>query len=459
VVTNAGIGDIAQGEALGKDSCAFAIRSRTNVGDVRGLHAREHPNPFAAYLTPGDGAMSAHGIVAWLDLVARFRGLLSRTPVPAETTRESKTFTVSALTTRVASSLADVGLTADEWNKLAAQSVTNSVFQTHEWTVSWLAAFGDEYEPLLVVAADDGHISGVAPLAIDTSQGERVIRFVGDGRADYCDFLGTRHNPEAATALVDEIFANDRWDILELNNVREDSETAAIVRGRSARYGYHVLSNEMYVCPTLLVAGHEKAARAIGDKPSLRRRENYFRRRGRLVCRDLKTEAEIAPYLDQFFEQHIERWSATGKSPSLFVDERNRTFYRHLTRSLTARDWLLFSVIEFDGEPIAFHFGFDYDSKVLWYKPSFNIKYAAAAPGLVMVQHLIRHAIGQHRTELDFTVGNEPFKRRFTNHERRTVRVRVFRDSLRFQRERLRGTVASAIKWVWHLGASVGSIA
>jgi len=397
--------------------------------------------------------MSAPGTVAWLDLVSRFRRLLSTSRDSAETVRESNTLSASGRI-RVASSLADVGLTADEWNTLAAQSATNSVFQTHEWTLSWLWAFGDEYQPLLVVASDNGHVSGVAPLVIDTRQGERVIRFAGDGRADYCDILGARNNPEVATALVDAICADDRWDVIELNNIPEDSLTADIVRRRSTRYGYQVLSNEMFVCPTLLVAGHEKEARAIGEKPSLRRRENHFRRRGRLVCRDLKTEAEVAPYLDRFFEQHIERWSSARSSPSLFVNDRNKAFYRRLTTSLAAKGWLLFTVIEFDDEPIAFHFGFDYDSTITWYKPSFNVKYASAAPGLVLVQHLIRHAIEQNRTELDFTVGNEPFKRRFTNHERRTVSVRVFRDSLRFQRERLRGTVASAIKSVWRAGAA-----
>lgn len=397
--------------------------------------------------------MSANGTVARLDLLSRFRRLLSPSRASAETIRESNTRSASARI-RVASSLSDVGLTADEWNTLAAQSATHSVFQTHEWTLSWLAEFGDEYEPLMVVATDNGQVSGVAPLVTDTREGHRVIRFAGDGRADYCDVLSRRDNPTVVTALIDAILTNDRWDVIELNNIPEDSRTADIVRSHCSRSGYHVLSNEMYVCPTLLVAGHEEPARAIAEKPSLRRRENYFRRQGRLVCRDLKTEAEVAPYLDRFFEQHIERWSSARTSPSLFVNDRNKAFYRRLTKSLAARGWLLFTVIEFDDEPIAFHFGFDYDSTVTWYKPSFNIKYAPAAPGLVLVQHLIRYAIEQKRAELDFTVGNEPFKRRFTNHERRTISVRVFRDSWRFQRERLRGTVASAIKSIWRVGAA-----
>ena len=395
--------------------------------------------------------MSEHSSVSF-DVASRLRRLFGR---PAQASHVAIT-AASPTKIHIASSLAGTGLTADQWNTLASQGTTNSVFQTHEWTLSWLAAFGDEFEPLLAIASDNDRVTAVAPLVIDRRNGDRVFRFAGDGRADYCDFLGTRDNREVVTALVDAIFADDRWNVIELNNIPEGSLTADVVRDRSAHYGYQVLSNEMYVCPTLVVAGQQSAACAVFDKPSLRRRENYFRRRGRLVCRDLKTEAEIAPYLDRFFEQHIARWHASGKAPSLFLNDRNRTFYRHLTANVAAKGWLLFSVIEFDDEPIAFHFGFDYDATVTWYKPSFSVKYAAGSPGLVLVRHLIGYAIDQGRNELDFTVGDEPFKRRFTNHARRTVSVRVFRNSLRFLRERSRRAVVSAIRSVSRAGAPVG---
>jgi CelD/BcsL family acetyltransferase involved in cellulose biosynthesis len=423
------------------------------------------------------GSVSERNGVPWFDVAARLRRLIGgserKRPAAARDVYEqremagdmppSSTPTIraevgpppSTTTVQIASSLTDVGLTADEWNALATQGTTNSVFQTYEWTLSWLTAFGDEFEPRLVVASDNHGVTGVAPFVIDRRQGDRVIRFLGDGRADYCDVLANSDHPEVTRALVDAIFADDRWDVIELNNIPEHSLTTEILRDRSTHFGYQVLTDDLYVCPTLLVAGHRTAACEVFDKASLRRRENYFRRRGRLACRDLKTEAEIEPYLDQFFAQHIERWSATQRGPSLFLKDRNRQFYRHLTTNVAGKGWLLFTVIEFEDDPIAFHFGFDYNSTLTWYKPSFNIRYGSASPGLVLVRHLVGYALDQGRDELDFTVGDEPFKRRFTNYTRRTVRVRVFRDSLRFFRERSRRTVKSAIRSVTRVGASI----
>jgi CelD/BcsL family acetyltransferase involved in cellulose biosynthesis len=47
-----------------------------------------------------------------------------------------------------------------------------------------------------------------------------------------------------------------------------------------------------------------------------------------------------------------------------------------------------------------------------------------------MVRHLIDYAISHRRRELDFTVGDEPFKRRFTNLTRRALHVQVYRNSM-----------------------------
>jgi CelD/BcsL family acetyltransferase involved in cellulose biosynthesis len=85
---------------------------------------------------------------------------------------------------------------------------------------------------------------------------------------------------------------------------------------------------------------------------------------------------------------------------------------------------------------------------VIWYKPSFDITHAAHSPGLVLMRHLIDYAVGHDRRELDFTVGDEPFKRRFTNLTRKTVSLLVFRDSSRYLLEATRRKVVSAVSRV-----------
>lgn len=346
---------------------------------------------------------------------------------------------------RVAAVAADLGVDADRWNALAACSDTNTVYQTYEWNSSWWMTIGRRFEPLFLAATEEAGAVGIAPLMLQHLPEGRVVRFVGDGRADYCDVLAAGDKDAVIAAMVRRLL-RPGWDVVELNNIPEASRTPRIVQVVCAEAGYRTLTTKQFVCPTLLIAGREEEARAVFNKPSLRRRENVLRRGGTLTCRHLRAGDEIVPHLDAFFDQHVGRWKAGKRGRSLFEDERNREFYRELTARLSHRGWLLFSVVEFDGRPIAFHFGFDYDGAVMWYKPSFDISLASRSPGLVLVRNLIGYALDNERREFDFTVGEEAFKARFTNARRRTVSIRVYRTQARYAVDAARARMARLVR-------------
>ncbi len=345
---------------------------------------------------------------------------------------------------RVATSLEATGLDERSWNGLAGLG-TNSVFQTYQWHRSWWHTYGRRHEPLFLTVADAHATRGVAPLYVEeTAAGSRVVRFLGDGRADYCDLLAG-NDAKTVAAMVRGLLDYKHWDMAELVSIPAESPSVGMLKSVCQAAGLRIMVLDQFVCPTLLVRGHETAARRLLDKPSLRRRQNYFERNGKLSFRDLTSASEIAPHLDRFFDQHTMRWSGTN-TPSLFCDSINRAFYRDLMSRLDGTKWLLFSLIEFDGRPIAFHYGFDYNDAVLWYKPSFDPAFASRSPGLVLVRHLIRRALDDGRRELDFTIGDEPFKQRFTNVVRKTVKVQIFRSPALYMYERSRRGVMSAVR-------------
>lgn len=357
-----------------------------------------------------------------------------------------KRLPAARLQARVSSSLAESGLDASEWNALAAASDTCTIFQTHEWAQSWADTFADHRRPLRIVTVSSGSsVVGVAPLVADMrGHGEPVLRFLGDGRADYCDILGGRQRDEVAGAVLDAV-AELPWSAIELHNVPAQSRTPDLVRKAAAHAGYFTLVDEQYVCPSLVIRDHEREVEAVLHKPSLRRRRRLLERSGRLEIRDVNSADEVASWLDAFFEQHITRWAQTS-TPSLFVDPRNQAFYRTLTTRVAPQGWLLFSVITLNGHPVAFHYGFDFNDSITWYKPSFDIARSASSPGLVMVSHLIDVARERGRRELDFTLGAEAFKLRFANRQARTLQISVFRDRARYMIERSRRQVSSAVK-------------
>ena len=371
-------------------------------------------------------------------------------PLQAPRTQPDGALTVTTVqpTVRFASSLSELGVDEKTWNGLAAQSETNTVFQTHQWHHSLEHAFGPTRQLLFAAVIDQGRPLAIMSIEAEKRRsGTRILRFFGNTRADYCDVIAGPRKAEAVTRLADALFARDDWDILDFNRVPAASQTPALIQAAGIAAGFRTLVSEHSACPTLLIAGHEDEVKRLHNRPSLRRRVNYFQRSGRLALRDMSLIGDVEPYLDAFFAQHVSRWAHTG-SPSLFLDPLNVAFYRSLSARLSNSGWLLFSVAELDDVPIAFHYGFDYNGVVLWYKPTFDVAHAKHSPGLLMVRHLIRYALDRGRTELDFALGDESFKRRFTNMARHTERVQVFRHPVDHSIARTRRGLASLAQMV-----------
>jgi CelD/BcsL family acetyltransferase involved in cellulose biosynthesis len=212
--------------------------------------------------------------------------------------------------------------------------------------------------------------------------------------------------------------ADDRrlFDDLVLRDVPNTSSSVPQARAFFESRGFAVDARELYEAPTRLF-NDPAADRELPKKKSLKRHYNHFKRAGALEFRNCRDAEEVAGYLDAFFEQHIGRRAATD-APSLFVDERARAFFRELAVRGASEGWLLFSVVLFDGKPIAMHFGFEYDGCITWYKPAFDMALARHSPGEVLIKYLFEYALERKVRELDFTIGEEPFKYRFANHTR-----------------------------------------
>jgi CelD/BcsL family acetyltransferase involved in cellulose biosynthesis len=337
------------------------------------------------------------------------------------------------LRAEVISERSQIPLSRDEWNALCALNETNTVFQTYEWFDSWWAAFGADDELFFVVVRRAERIVGFAPLMIlRVLPGIAQLQFAGTGNADYQDVVLPTDRPEAIAAICRLLRANARkWNRILFANIPAESSTVRLLHRSGADAGLLLLEGAHIACPVLRLKGCEEAARHLIGKYSVRRPMNWFRRQGTVRFRHLTTLEEIEEMLPRFFDQHARRWRATGKR-SLFEDARQREFYCFLARQTHRAAWLLFSVLELEGQPIAFHFGFDYLGTVIWYKPSFEQRYAERSPGLLMIRQLIEDALQRSRQEFDFSIGDEPFKKRFANLERTNIDIALYHSRLAY---------------------------
>lgn len=301
-----------------------------------------------------------------------------------------------------------------------------TVFQTYQWFESWWRAFGHDRELFLVTAWDGDRLTGIAPMMIDQRYGIRCVEFVGTPNADYQDLiLGPQRDQalvEFARFLAD---AKGSWDMLVLRNVPTDSTTfrrlPELMRGLEIR----VTDFERVSCPTLELSSQPEAVRKKADGYGFRRRLRRLQKTGDVVHVRCTTPQQIEHYLPLFFDQYTQRRRGT-RAERTFARDEFRTFYSLLAESLLPAGWLHFSVLECDGSPVAFHFGFEFRGRLYWYKPSFDPALSHASPGTVLLAYLIRDATERSLLELDFTVGSEPFKYRYANTQRTNANLRAF---------------------------------
>jgi CelD/BcsL family acetyltransferase involved in cellulose biosynthesis len=323
--------------------------------------------------------------------------------------------------------VSDIPLSHEDWNRLVTQNETDTLFQTREWFSSWYTTFSEDNKLCLLVVVDDNKPIGFAPLVATNHQNKyKTLQLAGYSNADYLDFVIPTQKRAAIDLIFDYLFNKlNSWDRILLNNIPCDSSTSSHVKDACDRLNLRYLQSNAINCPYLQIEGHHKEVNKLLSKYSNRRPLNYFRRQGELNYRVLDKD-EFEEHLPLFFSQHISRWANTP-SPSLFNNQMNQLFYNNLAEHLVNTDWLHFSVVELNGTPISYHYGFDYKGKFYWYKPSFNTDYSSHSPGTLLIRYLIESALSHNRKELDFTIGDESFKKRFTNKARKNVNLHIFR--------------------------------
>lgn len=354
--------------------------------------------------------------------------VVSSLPAAAPTGEIANASAAAAIVIELIERRAAIPLAAAQWNALAARNETNSIFQSYQWFDAWWQTFGAAHQLFFLLLRKDGEVIGFAPLMLRRALfGRWRLQFVGTGNADYQDFVILPEDKQAGLRCIFSFLRShsSRWHSMWLNNVPSQSSTLALLSSAGAEFGLLPVEEARSRCPALLLDLDRSRAEELLKKYSLKRPLNWFAARGELRFRNVTSLAEIHDLLPVFFDQHARRWRAAGRV-SLFETASQRTFYLSLATALHSAGWLLFSVVEFNGQPIAFHFGFDYFGSIIWYKPSFEVRYAEHSPGLLLTRKLIEDGLQRSRRELDFTIGEEPFKDRFANVSRFNVTLSIY---------------------------------
>lgn len=314
---------------------------------------------------------------------------------------------------------------ASDWARLWQGDPRATIFGSFDWALAAWRAYGARRTLCAPIARQSDRVVAILPFVVENG----TLRFLAEPRSDYNDILcesdvGSEVIQAALTALRDAPVA---WRRCVFENVPEDSHLLTHLPALASRTGLLVHRSEGTACSCVdLRSDADQILGEILKKKSLKRHEKDLARLGSLSFRHLEDREEAKAHLPEFFRQHIARRALAGEK-SLFCDAAARTFYEALVDQCDPSRELRISVVELDGRPVAYHFGFECNGVLVWYKPTFDVDYWDYSPGEVLIKKLFEYVKEKRLQKLDFTVGDEAFKDRFSNCVTTNFTVRIFR--------------------------------
>jgi CelD/BcsL family acetyltransferase involved in cellulose biosynthesis len=321
---------------------------------------------------------------------------------------------------------------APEWDVLLRQSRADTIFMTWMWQTTWWRHLGEGDLRILAVRDDGGALVGLAPLFRIPHEGPGVFSTVGCvDVSDYVDWVLRQGQEEAALAALLDTLGNElahEWGELSLCNIPDGSPTLELLAPLAQARGWQVTRAIEEVVPLFRLPESWEAFEQMLRGKARRELRRKLRKAGPYSGVDwyiVGPEHDLSAQVDAFIEQLIK----SHPEKADFMDARNRAFFHALGRATFDAGQLQLAFLTLNGQHIGAYMNFLYGERVMVYNSGLDPAAYRLSPGIVLMAHLIRHAIERQEHEIfDFLRGDEPYKYSLGGTDTHIYRLRVKRD-------------------------------
>lgn len=344
---------------------------------------------------------------------------------------------VAPLTVEVVDDVASFDALRDRWNDAAEASTDLNVFLTWEWLRTWWRHFGepqpDHRLHVVVVSDPDGMVAAAPLFRWQRRRGPlrvTALRQISHDAGDYGGILLVRRPDEAVRLLVDHLAAQVRAgvDLVVLSRLASDGTFLATLRPALARA--RVAAHEADLgdaCPyTDLRDGYD--LRRHLKKHKVRQRLRRLTEKHADTTFTYHSGDTLDEGLDRLVGVHRRRWEAhPDEEQGQLADPRHEAFLLDAVRALDTQDRVRLLTLTADDTTVAADLDFALGNHVWLFKGAFDPDYGEFSPGQLVTYRIFEDSIERGMAEIDFMRGDHPYKRRWTNAERRLVTVTLTR--------------------------------
>ncbi len=328
----------------------------------------------------------------------------------------------------------DLDALAADWEALVDPQHPGAAFRSWAWLSAWWNSFSVGREPFVLVARAGGRTVGILPLYAErTRLGGRRLAFLGEGivGSDYLGIVCRRSDEDRLARAFAATLARERYDELDLDGVVRGDPLLPALEGVIPASRSTV--EPRYRCPHITLAGDFERYLATlrdGTGPQWKRRLRWLEKRPGFALERFDDPASLVRGLDALFALHAERWAIEGGSDAI-DGPRVEAFHRRAARALAERGWARLYLLSVEGAPRAALYGFVHGDRFAFYQSGYDPEWRQRSVGTVLLGHVVRDCFAERRSEYDFLRGTEPYKLKWANGWRETVRLRARDASLR----------------------------
>lgn len=304
-----------------------------------------------------------------------------------------------------------------EWRQLEDKGHC-TVFQTYDWVSTWYESTSRHgfAEPLIVTVSDAKGIVWILPLCRHRWKGLNVISLADLGVSDYGGLVMAKKDridaQEVPTVLNGILKILPRSDMVHFQKLQENIEGRPnpllqmkhLVKMRESCYGIRVDH------PWAEMASDIMQSRL---RSTIRQQKRKIAANGPLSLEHHDDPGSIKSAMNVLWNMRQQRFDDIGRDET---PEVWRDFYFGVAEKPNRRLDVTVTILKTGDTPIAASFGLTRKKAYLSVMPTFAVeKWGSYRPGMLMFDAMLEE-FGP-RTEFegyfDFTIGDEPYKRRF----------------------------------------------
>jgi len=282
----------------------------------------------------------------------------------------------------------------------------------------------------ILVAEEDGELTGIAPLFIPG--GEEPSRLMLLGSVEISDFLDVICCPENLERFCAELLAYVKENQIRLGDVRsldlynllDSSPSLATLATAAQQLELDCSESVLQHCPYIPLPGNWETYLEGIDK----KQRHEIRRKMRRAAED-EVAAEFYITSDPArLEEDIEDFLSLMEQDTdkaCFLTANMRDHMKRTMRCSFENGCLQLAFLIIGGKKAAGYFSFDYLDRIWVYNSGLDREYMPYSPGWVLLGHMLQWANENGKVEFDFMRGDEDYKYRFGAVDRMVKRITI----------------------------------